>query len=242
MVGPDVLSHWQTSIEGFSTSSLGFYDLVKEGISRREVPDLKVSEVEWKESGLGSGKRVYLRISREGLNFDICAAPFGKSFFFSWWLAVIPRVLLDFIVLGSIALLGCFALGMASLASLFGVALMARQSGFGLLLASFGMGIAPVIFFGVILGLGYLVRFREPGWETAVLSMPITGAAYRFLFRPTTYFSEDTSTMFRDSVHQAVLEAVDAVTSAHGVRALTDAERRIPEGKPKGSDLHLHLT
>jgi hypothetical protein len=70
---PQVEGHWHSLIEGFSTSSLDFYELVKVGIARREIPDLKISQIEWKEGGLGAGKRVYLRISREGLNFDICA-------------------------------------------------------------------------------------------------------------------------------------------------------------------------
>src|ERR1700686_3532631 len=100
---PQVEGHWHSLIEGFATSSLDFYELVKAAIAKRQIPDLKISQVEWKESGLGSGKRVYLRVSREGLNFDICAAPFGTGYFFSWWLAKIPRVLLDFAVL-----FGCF--------------------------------------------------------------------------------------------------------------------------------------
>src|SRR5258708_17926530 len=106
-----VEGHWHTLIEGFATSSLDFYELVKAGIALRQIPDLKMSSVEWKESGLGSGKRIYLRISREGLNFDICAAPFGTGYFFSWWLAAIPRILLDLAVLGGIAFLGLIFLG-----------------------------------------------------------------------------------------------------------------------------------
>src|SRR3954469_15652702 len=92
---PQVVGHWHSLIEGFSTSSLDFYELVKAGIARREIPDLSTSPVECKQGGLGAGKRVYLRVSREGLNFDICAAPFGTGYFFSWWLAKISRVLLD---------------------------------------------------------------------------------------------------------------------------------------------------
>src|SRR3984893_2199917 len=96
---PQVEGHWHSLIEGFSTSPLDFYELVKAGLARREIPNLKIKTVTWKESGLGSGKRVYLRVSRETLNFDICAAPFGTGFFFSWWLAKISRVLLDFLFL-----------------------------------------------------------------------------------------------------------------------------------------------
>src|SRR5436305_10785843 len=105
---PQVVGHWHTLIEGFATSPTDFYDLVKAGMARREIPDLKITTVEWKESGPGSGKRVYLRVSREHLNFDICAAPFGTGYFFSWWLARIPRVLLDFGFLLGVFLVGGF--------------------------------------------------------------------------------------------------------------------------------------
>src|SRR5688500_14045582 len=96
---PQVAGHWHGYIEDFSTSALDFYVLVQDGIARRAIPDLTISRVEWQESGVGSGKRIYLRVSREGLNFDICAAPFGTGYFFSWWLARIPLVLQDLVFL-----------------------------------------------------------------------------------------------------------------------------------------------
>src|SRR5205814_777575 len=33
-----------------------------------------------------SAKRDYLRISYGRYSFDLCAAPFGRDYFFSWWL------------------------------------------------------------------------------------------------------------------------------------------------------------
>jgi hypothetical protein len=213
---PQVEGHWHSLIEGFATSSLDFYELVKAGIAKRQIPDLKISSVEWKESGLGSGKRAYLRVSREGLNFDICAAPFGTGYFFSWWLAKIPRVLLDFAVLFGIAF-----------AALIFFAIFVRQ-GCG------GMFFGTIMFFGMLAGAGALVRYGDLGWEPTVLSMPITGFLYGFIFRPTTYFNEDTAIMFRESVHNAVLEAIDQVTTAQGVRGLSEEARKItfqPGGK-----------
>ena len=204
-----VVGHWHTLIEGFATSSLDFYELVKVGIAKREIPNLTVSEVEWKEGGLGSGKRVYLRVSREGLNFDICAAPFGTGYFFSWWLAVIPRIFLDLVVLVGIAFAAFICLDFAS-----------RQD-------CSGIFTAPVMFLGLLFGAGYLVRYGDLGWEPPVLSMPITGFLYGFFFRPTTYFNEDTALMFRESVHHAVLEAIDQVTSAQGIRGLSEEARKI---------------
>ena len=40
-----------------------------------------------------SQKREYLRMTRERLVFDICAAPFGTAFFFSCRFAQIPAVI-----------------------------------------------------------------------------------------------------------------------------------------------------
>lgn len=232
---PQVMGHWHTSFEGFATSSLDFYELVKAGIVRREIPDLKISEVEWKESGLGSGKRVYLRVSREGLNFDVCAAPFGTGYFFSWWLAVIPRIILDLVVLACIAGLAVFSFGTGSLLMLFGLSLAARGFGSASLLIPMGMGLMPLLFFGVLFGLGFLIRYRETGLEPRVVSMPVTGFLYGFFFRPATYFNEDTALMFREAVHQAVLEAVDQVTTAQGIRGLSEEARKVTFKPEKGT-------
>jgi hypothetical protein len=221
---PQVEGNWHSLIEGFATSSLDFYELVKAGIAKREIPDLKISQVEWKQGGLGSGKRTYLRVSREGLNFDICAAPFGTGYFFSWWLARISRVLLDFSFIFVYLIVGFMLYRAMSGDSQNGEPSHGCAAVF----------ITPVIFFGILLGLGLLVRNGDFGIEPTVLSMPITGFIYGLLFRPNTYFNEDTAIMFRESVHHAVTEAIDQVTTAQGVRGLTEEARRItfrPGGK-----------
>jgi hypothetical protein len=221
-----VEGHWHSLIEGFATSSLDFYELVKAGIARREIPDLKVSQVEWKESGLGSGKRVYLRVSREGLNFDICAAPFGTGYFFSWWLARIPRILLDILfILFMLILTGAMVRAAASGEGHEGqpfIQFLVQGCSFFVL--------TPLVLFV----LGLLVRYGNLGLEPTVLSMPITGFFYGLIFRPQTYFNEDTALMFRESIHHAVTEAIDQVTSAQGVRGLSEDARKItfqPGGK-----------
>jgi hypothetical protein len=219
---PEVVGHWHSLIEGFSTSSLEFYDLVKAGIARRKIPDLEISSVEWKESGLGSGKRIYLRVSREELNFDICAAPFGTGYFFSWWLARISRILLDFgFLLGTL-----FASGM-----IFLLLSKSGENGNAGCMGCLGIFLWPLLFFGALFGLGAFVRYGDAGLEPTVLSMPITGFLYGLVFRPATYFNEDTALMFRESVHHAVLEAIDEATSAKGVRGLSEEARSQAERK-----------
>ena len=236
---PQVEGHWHSLIEDFATSSEDFYGPVKAGIDRRKIPNLKIKPVTWKQGGPGSGKRVYLRVSREGLNFDICAAPFGTGYFFSWWLARIPRVLLDFL----------FLLGYVVVGYLIGVLFILVMSAGGhesqAAAGCVGIFLIPFIYLALFLGLGFLVRYGDLGWEPTVLSMPITGFVYAFVFRPATYFNEDTAIMFRESVHAAVLEAIDAVTTAQGIRALSEEERKLPalRSAPRSTpDIHLHLT
>jgi hypothetical protein len=91
---------------------------------------------------------------------------------------------------------------------------------------------------------------RATNWTThflltGVSGYTITGWLYGFIFRPQTYFNEDTAIMFRESVHHAVLEAIDQVTTAQGIRALSEEERKLPtlRSAPRSTpDLHLHLT
>jgi hypothetical protein len=89
------------------------------------------------------------------------------------------------------------------------------------------------MFLAILLGAGAVVRYGDLGVEPTVLSMPITGFIYGFVFRPNTYFNEDSSLMFRESVHHAVTEAIDQVTSAQGVRGLSDEGRKV-DWKPPG--------
>jgi hypothetical protein len=222
---PLVEGHWHSHVEGFSTSALDFYGLVKAGIARRKIPDLQISEVEWQEGGLGSGKRVYLRVSRENLNFDICAAPFGSGYFFSWWLARIPRVLLD---------LGFLFSAFVSGILLFAIFSKGEQNGSPGCGGCVGFFLLPIVFFGSLFSLGVLVRYGEIGLEPTVLSMPITGFFYRLIFRPVTYFNEDTAIIFRDSVHAAVLEGIDTLFEKKGLRALGPEGRKPVTRNPLG--------
>ena len=83
---PIILSHWYHSIEGLQESPQKFYNNLVEAISKRKLPDIDISRIDYREGGVFSAKRTYLRVRRKEHIFDICAAPFGSGFFFSWWL------------------------------------------------------------------------------------------------------------------------------------------------------------
>ncbi len=144
---PLVISHWNKMLEGLQASPKEFYGAVERAIEKRQVPDVKRSRVDWREGGLLSAKREYLRVQRHEHVFDICGAPFGNGFFISWWLGESQ---------------GCLA------------------------------------------------------------TLPGAGA----FLRPQTYYQIDTALMFQSAIHAAVLEVVDEMTTAKGVRALTELERK----------------
>ena len=156
-----VFSHWYHLIENFQQPSQEFYSSLEQAIKKRNLPDVRISRIEFKEGNIFSAQREYLRVKRKELVFDICAAPYGNGFFISWWLG---------------EKMGAFL--------------------------------------------------------SLLLVIPFLGSLIAKTSRPATYYRLDTTLMFQESVHLAVLEILDVVTDVKGLRELSEAER-----KPILSDL-----
>jgi hypothetical protein len=206
-----VISHWQHPIENFQTSPLDFYAAVEQALRPREIPDISTSRVDWKEGGLLSARREYLRVQRGKLAFDVCAAPFGTGFFFSSWLTELPPT---HGLLYAILILLAGPVMLAMFVQAFGF-----LAGFFLTLIGFPL---------LIVGGGYLVRRGDLGVEAedAILAIPIFGTLYERIFKPVTYYKMDTAMMFQSAVHAAVLEVIDQLISAKGIRAMSELERK----------------
>lgn len=190
----EVISHWHQSVEGLSASTLEYYAAVEKTLREKDVADLHIERVTASESGVLSAKREYLRVRYGRLMFDICGAPFGKDFFFSWWL--IKRTP------GFAALWGCAAL----------VGLPVVALGFIATMGLFKGTLVALIVFAV--GAAVLRAAFADGWsaiEDSILVMPVIGFLYGKFVRPVTYYSEDTRLMFEDTVHRVVLQVVSGV-------------------------------
>lgn len=87
-----VTSHWHHSVENLNTSTLGFYKEIEKVLIAKKAP-VKAVRVDWRERGIFSAKREYLRVTYQQYVFDICAAPFGNDYFWSWWLGTKPSFL-----------------------------------------------------------------------------------------------------------------------------------------------------
>jgi hypothetical protein len=82
----NVLSHWSHFFQSFAMSSNVFYEELEKTLQSHEMPNAQISKTTHKEGGILSAAREYLRIKHGDIVFDVCAAPFGKDFFISWWL------------------------------------------------------------------------------------------------------------------------------------------------------------
>jgi len=146
-----VLAHWYNRFDEFSFSTQEFYDRLSEELNRRNMPDAKLSRVNYPEGGMLSAHRDYYRVARGKHTFVLCAAPFGIDFFVSWWLLETPG-----------CLAGCIAIVMPWL-SLFA--------------------------------------------------------------RKTTFYEEDTAIIFRDAVHQGVINTIEGIFKTQQ-KTLPEFERK----------------
>jgi hypothetical protein len=157
-----LIAHWYQLLDGLGASPLEFYAAVESALERRSIPDRTLRRVNWREGGVFSARREYLRVKRSELLFDICGAPFGRGFFISWWLG-------------------------------------------------------------------------ERGFWKMLAELPWIGGFVRIVVRQDTYYKIDTALMFQEAVHGAVLEVLDDMTDAKGLRRLSDLER-----KPILRDFYRH--
>lgn len=83
---------------------------------------------------------------------------------------------------------------------------------------------------GAPFGNGFFVSWwlRDPmsGCLGLLLRLPIISYLVAWFVRPYTYYKIDTALMFQQSVHSAVLEVLDQITSQTGMRALSETERK----------------
>ena len=115
---PDVLDYKIQLIDGMEGSTEEFYQGIEKELSQRGVPGLAITREEFAEGGVLSARRIYLRMRRERLVFDVCSAPFGKAWFYSYRFALIPVCLTVWELL---LVLAAVALVVSAYVALFGV-------------------------------------------------------------------------------------------------------------------------
>ena len=223
-----VVAHWSKLFEDFNTSSDKFYDAVGEALARRDLPDAPTRRIQWTEGGVLSPNREYFRIEGSGFACDICAAPFGNGFFFSWWLTRNPP---QFVVLYLLLyLFGSWLISRGLASMIWGMFNDVRSFDATTVALRFllqnpiTIGTISLLIAASIVGAMERGGFRGPG--EALKTVPILGWLYERWFSPVTFYRLDTAAMFRASVHAAVLEVIDDLTTQKGIKALEPDERK----------------
>lgn len=204
----EVLDHWYTLVPGFHTPATEFYAAVERELKARQVPNLDPLQVEFHEAGPISAKRTYLRLIRERLAFDVCAAPFGTAYFFSVRFVEIP------VHISLLSLAGVF------FALLFLLYLSVKT--LGLLLGP------PALVFLLVAAVFTLRNATSLGLhdlDTALLRTPVIGPLYEGLIRRDTYYRQDTRLMYYQVVSEVVKQQVDNLTAANGIKLLRSFQK-----------------
>lgn len=188
-------------VENFSTSCGDFYSAIETELTNMEVPDLDVSRELFSEGGLLSAQREYLRMRRERLIFDICAAPFGTSFFFSVRFAEIPVILYIWQLLLVLALI----------------------AGGGFLYVSYMGAVWGGVMFAlniiaVFVLLRNLVALKLHRLDDFLMQLPVFGIVYEVCFRPETYYRIDSRAMYVETVKRVVQRHIASVTGQEGIQ------------------------
>jgi hypothetical protein len=199
----EVFDHWYSLVPGFNTSTKEFYEAVEKELKAREVPGLNISTVDFAEGGILSSKREYLRMTRERLVFDICAAPFGTAFFFSSRFVEIPAA----IQLWQLLVVLVAAMVIAGLILYFT----------GVVLGTFILGIG---FAAAIYLLRNTVAMGLKNLDAILINSPVVGPIYENWFRKETYYRQDTRIMYRDTVNDVVKAKVEETTGAKGIKLI----------------------
>lgn len=199
----DQIDHWYSLVPGFNTSAKEFYTTIEKELKEREVPGLEMSRVDYAEGGIMSSNREYLRMTRERLVFDICAAPFGTAYFFSCRFAEVPSVI------------KLWQLLLVVIAAFMLVALALNYLGF--ILGSIVL-LAGFVF--LIYTLRNAVAMGLKDLDAMLIKSPLVGPIYENWFRKDTLYRQDTRIMYRDTVDAVVKAKVEEVTGAKGIRLI----------------------
>ncbi len=203
------LAHWAKLFEQFNYSPREFYTLVEKNLATRSVPGAGAEFRVLPEGGILSPERLYLTVKRERLVFLLCAAPFGTGFFVSSHLLDYRSEanLLDYLV---------------AIALLCGISFLVGYK-YGFIPGVFTLGLLVTMFWSLF---RKAVSVGGEWLDDNFADLPIIGPIYQSLFRPDTYFRRDATEMFRQAVHNSVMQSIDEMTTAKGIRGLTAAEQQ----------------
>ena len=215
----EILDSWIYSTEGLSLSGQDFYASIEKRLAGQKIPELEVSRVEFAQGGLLSNQRQYLRLMRERLAIDTCAAPFGCHFFFSCRTVYVPALVRLWHI---VAMLWFFTIVGGGLVWLLG----------------FSFAVIALVTLPFAIAAVFRNASASPfaDLDTLLLKIPVVATIYENWFRIETYYRVDTRTLYRNILPDLIRAAAEEVSAAKGLKLV----RQSPSA-PVLSELHAPL-
>ncbi|MFM2294305.1 MAG: hypothetical protein RLZZ350_718 [Verrucomicrobiota bacterium] len=204
----EILQHWISPVDGFSYPPTEFYEAVKNELASKKIPQMEMSYVEFAEGGLFSDKRTYLRLMRERMTIDICAAPFGNLYFFSCRTLFVPPVIELWHLL--------FVAGL-----FFGIYLLLVKY-LGVVFAAIALVTLVAAIFQVLRNTLTMGLYQL---DSLLVKLAAIGPIYEVWFRKETYYRHDTRLLYLGIVPQVVQKLAEEVTAAKGVKLVQQFQR-----------------
>ncbi len=204
-----VLRHWDRHFKGVKCNPTEFYQRLATRLEERGVPEMMTGPIFLKQAGPMSPRRMYLRMQRERLVFEICGLPFADGMFFSERVfdRRRPAGILEFLI---VMVFG-FGLFMGVWFFLpFLWAFVITTGAFALLWSLMRLGALDAV--------GSLDRILS--------DLPVIGPIHELLFHPDTYHRQDTMNAYQEVVRDVLMSVIDEITKEQGIRPMTEEERR----------------
>jgi hypothetical protein len=201
----EIIEHWYTLVPSQQFSSKEFYDQIEEGIKAQKVPALALSRVDLAEGGLLSDRREYLRMKRERLTFDVCAAPVGVNYFFSYRFYAEPAVVRPWELIAFFVGLSLLVAGSVRFVGIF--------------LGPFLLAVA-VVFLAWLMRNAIGLGLRD--LDASLIKAPVIGPIYERFFRKDTYYRQDMRIAYCSIVSGLVKQEVERITAAKGVQLIRE--------------------
>lgn len=201
----EVIEHWYSLVASENFSAQEVYGLIEREIETQKVPGLAISRIDLSEGGILSDKREYLRMKRERLVFDTCAAPVGINYFFSYRFHVEPVVVSLWEILAAVLVVSLLFAGSVRYIGIF---------------------LGPFLLFSGLIVLAWFMRnaigmgLRD--LDTSLMRAPILGPIYERFFRKDSYYRQDLRIAYGSIVSSIVKGEVERVTAAKGVRLIRE--------------------
>lgn len=204
----EILDHWISFVDDFSFAPQEFYAAIEKTLQEMKVPTMEMSHEEFREGGMLSDKRIYLRMFRERLAIYTCASPFGTGYFFSCRTVYVPALVRLWHILAAVLVFGNVERAL-------------------LIPLGFSYSIVATVALAFAL-IAVMRNAAAPGatnLDAVLLRIPVVSTIYQDWFREESYYRVDTRLVYLKRIPELVREVAEEIMATKGAKLQAEYER-----------------